>query len=183
VAATEATQIDHSIAQALPQGLFLMTAADDDARSGFITRWVQQCGRVPFLVSVTIPRGTAIEPLLRDSRRFALCALRDDDRVIKRRFTEAPGRMDDPYVGLRSFTDVTGAPIIRRCRYYLDCELVGQLAMESDCRIYIGQVHRAKALEPLESHGLDESVRSTQMPAVSTGPGRHVNGNGRRKRS
>lgn len=161
---TELGQVDPAIAQALPQGQFLMTAAADGIRSGFITRWVQQCSQVPLLVSVAIPRGTIIEPLLRDSRRFAICSIRPDDRVVRRRFSDAPGRQEDPYVGLRCFTDVTGAPILHRSRFYLDCELVGHLAMESDCRIYIGQVLSGKALEPLE--------------LVNGHANGHVNGNG-----
>ena len=132
--------VDPSIVGSLPQGQFLMTAAADDLRAGHITRWVQQCSQVPLLVSVAIPRGTAIEPLLRDSRCFAICGIRAEDRVITRRFNSEEKNQDDPFVGLDSFNDMTGAPILQRARYYLDCELIGHLAMESDCRIYIGHV-------------------------------------------
>ena len=148
--ASDAAHIDPAISAALPQGLFLMTAASDDVRSGFITRWVQQCGRVPFQVSVAIPRGTSIEPLLRDSRHFALCGLQANDRVIQRRFADTPTRQEDPYVGLQCFSDASGSPILQRSRFYLDCELVGHLAMESDCRIYIGQVLTARMLNTEE---------------------------------
>lgn len=137
---SQSDRIDPRIVGSLPQGQFLMTAATQDARSGHITRWVQQCSQVPLLVSVAIPRGTTIEPLLRDSRCFAICGIRSDDRLISRRFNQEDTREEDPFVGLDSFHDVTGAPILQRSQYYLDCELIGHLAMESDCRIYIGQV-------------------------------------------
>lgn len=139
--------VDPRIVGSLPQGQFLMTAAAEDVRSGHITRWVQQCSQVPLLVSVAIPRGTTIEPLLRDSRCFAICGIRPEDRVITRRFNSEEKGQEDPFVGLDSFNDVTGAPILQRAQYYLDCELIGHLAMESDCRIYIGQVVSGKWLE------------------------------------
>ena len=165
--ASNESLIDEAISLELSQGLFLMTAAEGDVRCGFITQWVQQCGHVPFQVSVAIPRGTAIEPVLRDSRSFALCALHPGDRIIQRRFNDAPDRHEDPYVGLPCFQDATGSPILRRARFYLDCELVGQLAMESDCRIYIGQVLRGRVLEPIES-----------LNGVAINQNGHSNGNG-----
>ncbi|MCH2154273.1 MAG: flavin reductase family protein [Phycisphaerales bacterium] len=170
----EDSHIDEAISHELPKGLFLMTAAEGEVRCGFITQWVQQCGHVPFQVSVAIPRGTAIEPVLRDSRSFALCALHPDDRVIQRRFKDAPDRQEDPYVGLQCFTDATGSPIVRRGRFYLDCELVGQLAMESDCRIYIGQVLAGRMLEPLESMNGSTVGRNGHLNGHSNGNG-HLN--------
>ncbi len=176
---TEVAHIDPTIAQALPQGEFLMTSQADDLCAGFVTKWVQQCSQVPMLVSVAIPRGTSIEPVLRDSRHFAICCIRPDDRVIQRRFGHAPNRIEDPYVGLRCFTDVTGSPILQRCRYYLDCELVGHLAMESDCRIYIGQVLSGRVLEELDSqedHHLNVNGNG-RINGHANGNG-HTNGNG-----
>lgn len=145
--------VDPRIVGSLPQGQFLMTASADGVRSGHITRWVQQCSQVPLLVSVAIPRGTTIEPLLRDSRCFAICGIRPEDRVIDRRFNVDDKNQEDPFVGLDSFHDITGAPILRRARYYLDCELIGHLAMESDCRIYIGQVASGQWLDLNEASG------------------------------
>ena len=146
----DAANIDPAISPALPQGLFLMSVAHEDSRSGFITRWVQQCSQVPFLVSVAIPRGTPLEPLLRDSRHFPLSAVHPGDRVIQRRFSDPHSRsVDDPFVGLRCITDATGSPILQRGQFYLDCELTGHLALESDCRIYIGHVLSARVLEPV----------------------------------
>ena len=139
--------IDPRISAALPQGLFLMTAAADQASFGFLTPWVQQCGEVPFLVSVTIQRGSSIEPILRDSRHFALCAVDPSDRLIQRRFGEPIAEQEDAFVGLPHFQGPSGSPVLRRSTFYLDCELAGHMAMESDCRIYIGQVIAAGLLD------------------------------------
>ena len=132
-----------------------MTAAVDDRSFGFLTPWVQQCGEVPFLVTVTIQRGSCIEPILRDSRHFALCAVDPADRLIQRRFGEPVLETEDTFVGIPHFRGLSGSPVIRRSAFYLDCELAGHMAIESDCRIYIGQVIAAGLLE------LPDSLKST----------------------
>lgn len=132
--------IDPTIPQLMPQHPFLLTAQVDDARTGLITTWVQQCSDTPLLITVAVPRGTEIEPLIRDGRTFALTALDPDDRLIPRRFHPPPPRHEDPFVGMRLLTAETGCPILRRGRFWLDCELVGHLAPEASHRIYIGQV-------------------------------------------
>ena len=124
----------------LPQHPFLLTACAEDARTGLVTPWAQQCSNDPLLITVSIPRGTEIEPLIRDGRTFAITALNPDDRLIPRRFAPPPPRHEDPFVGMRLMTAVTGCPILRRGRFWLDCQLVGHLAPEASHRIYIGQV-------------------------------------------
>lgn len=132
--------IDPTIPPLMPQHPFLLTARVDDARTGLVTMWAQQCSTQPLLVTVAVPRGTEIEPLIRDSRTFALTALDPDDRLIPRRFDPPPPRHEDPFVGMRIMTAATGCPILRRGRFWLDCELVGHLAPDATHRIYIGLV-------------------------------------------
>ena len=132
--------IDPTIPPLMPQHPFLLTARVDDARTGLVTMWAQQCSTQPLLVTVAVPRGTEIEPLIRDGRTFALTALDPDDRLIPRRFDPPPPRDEDPFVGMRIMTAATGCPILRRGRFWLDCELVGHLAPDATHRIYIGLV-------------------------------------------
>jgi len=132
--------LEQRIAGMMPQHPFLLTGRVDEARTGLVTRWVQQCSDEPMLVSVAIPRGTEIEPLIRDGRAFALTAVDPTDRLIPRRFTPPPPRSEDPFVGMRLMTAETGCPILRRGLFWLDCELVGHLAPDASHRIYLGQV-------------------------------------------
>ncbi len=143
----DAARIDPLIPLMLPQHPFLLTAQVDESRTGLVTQWVQQCSDSPLLVTVAIPRGTEIEPLIRDGRTFALTALDPTDRLIPRRFTPPPSRNEDPFVGMRLQTADTGCPILRRGRFWLDCELVGHLAPDASHRVYIGQVVAAGSCE------------------------------------
>lgn len=132
--------IDPTVSLRMPQHPFLLTACAGEARTGLVTMWAQQCSTTPLLVMVAIERGTEIEPLIRDSRTFALSALDPHDRLIPRRFNPPPPRNEDPFVGMRLLSAVTGCPILKRGQYWLDCELVGHLAPDASHRIYIGQV-------------------------------------------
>jgi flavin reductase (DIM6/NTAB) family NADH-FMN oxidoreductase RutF len=48
---------------------------------------------------------------------------------------------------MRLQTANTGCPILRRGRFWLDCELVGHLAPDASHRVYIGQVVAAGSCE------------------------------------
>jgi len=142
-----ARDVVQEVIQSVPHGLFLMTAAHDDARSGILTTRVQVCSATPFLVVVSIPRGTSIEPLIRDSRSFGLCRIEKEDRLMMRRFDPTPRRGDDPFVAIPTSTAITGSPLVHRGLFYMDCELVGHIAPEADCRLYLGQVRATGLLE------------------------------------
>lgn len=148
--------VTHNVIQEVigrvPHGLFLVTAAFEDVRTGILTSHVQICCEDPFLVMVSIQRGTPVEPLLRDSRCFALCRIGEEDRLVQRRFEQPPQRGDDPYVALPTSAAITGAPIIQRAEFFMDCELVGHIAPEADCRIYLGMV---KAVGVISDPGAD----------------------------
>jgi len=142
-----ARDVIREVIDSVPHGLFLMTAAYDDTRTGVLSTRVQVCSADPCLVVISIPRGTSIEPLLRDSRSFALCRINENDRLVQRRFDPHPRRGDDPFVAMPTSTAVTGAPIVHRAVYYFDCSIVGHLAPEADCRLYLGEVRAIGILE------------------------------------
>ncbi|MAB83578.1 MAG: hypothetical protein CMJ24_09120 [Phycisphaerae bacterium] len=135
-----ARNVISDVLERIPQGSFLMTAAHDDTQTGVLTPRLQICSTDPCLVMVSIPRGTPLEPLLRDSRCFGICKITEADRLVERRFNPPPQRGDDPYVAIPTSQAITGAPIIHRCEFFMDCELVGHMAPEADCRIYLGLV-------------------------------------------
>jgi flavin reductase (DIM6/NTAB) family NADH-FMN oxidoreductase RutF len=130
----------------IPCGLFLLTSAHDELRSGILVRWVQRCSSQPPMVMVALTKGQRVEPLIRDSRCFALCQISADDRFLYRKFTTAESELDDDtFVSLMTRCAPSGSPIIERALNYLDCELVRHIELD-DQRIYVGQVHHAAIL-------------------------------------
>lgn len=126
----------------IPSGQFILTAAYDGVRSGVLTRWVQPCAVNPPLVMVAVSQGLAILPIIRDSRAFALCQIRADDRLLQRSFHKPPDRGDDPFITLpaRILERRTGSPIIDRALSYLDCEVVRTVDLDADHRLYVGRI-------------------------------------------
>jgi flavin reductase (DIM6/NTAB) family NADH-FMN oxidoreductase RutF len=103
------------------------------------------------MVVVAIPKGQPVEPLLINSRGFALCMIESDDRLLLRKFAQTPDRADDPFVAISSCDAPSGSPIIDRAICYIDCEVARLVELESDHRLCVGLVHAAGMLHP--DHG------------------------------
>lgn len=139
------TSITQAVEQ-IPSGLFLVTAAHDGRRSGVLSRWVQRCSDRPHMITVGMPKGMPVEPLIRDSRCFALNQISADDVLLQRKFAQVPDRSEDPFVSLAVEIAPSGAPIVSRAMAYLDCELVSHLEFESEYRLYVGLVQHAAVM-------------------------------------
>ena len=141
----------------IPCGLFVLTSAFDGLRSGALTRWVQPCSITPPLLMVAVANGLPVEPLIRDSRFFALCQVRAGDKLLERKFATPPDRAEDPFVTLPSHCAPHGSPILDRAMSYVECEVVRHVDLDTDHRLYVGQVHFAKVLhagcEPAVEYG------------------------------
>jgi flavin reductase (DIM6/NTAB) family NADH-FMN oxidoreductase RutF len=66
------------------------------------------------------------------------------DRAVLRGGPDKPD--DDPLVTMTTSLAPSGAPIVDRAMTYLDCEIVRHIELESDYRIYVGQVHAGALL-------------------------------------
>jgi|GEM_PF-726659 len=124
----------------IPSSLYVLTSSRGRAAGAVLVSWVQQVSFEPPLVSVAIPRGRGIAPLIRDSRSFAICQVHPDDRLLPRRVRLTDDRdwtaLDTiPYETLK-----TGSPCITRAMAVLDCKVLRHLDVEADHELYIGQV-------------------------------------------
>ena len=130
----------------IPSGLFLLTTAYDGYRSGVLVNWVQRFAAKPPMVIVAMSKGLPVEPLIRDSRCFALCQIAEDDRLLQRKFATPPDAQEDPFVTLATIEAPSGSPIVKRAVAYLDCELVRHIDLETDHALYVGKVRQGGVL-------------------------------------
>lgn len=174
--------------QLIPSGAFVLTSAYGETRAGVIVRWVQQVSSSPPLVVVAIEKGQPLSPIIRDSRRFALCQLAAEDRVLHRMFEperhdqprqpqNARTEMVDPFLGLATRITATGVPVLLKSLAWLECELTRHLDVEGNCELYIGLVHDGGLLRVPEPTIEAPAVACTAAPANGTN-GNHHNGNG-----
>ncbi len=124
----------------VPTGLYVMSSAFEGKRNGVLVRWVQQCASEPPLIGVALLKGHAIDPILRDSRRFGLSLIDANDKLVLRQFTEPRRASEDPFDCLPVETLVTGSPLIRRSIAALDCEVVRHFDLEADHELFVGQI-------------------------------------------
>jgi len=125
-----------------PRSTWLLTASHSDRRAGLLVDAVIPCGFEPALICVAARKGHPVEPLIRDSHRFALCALGPNERVLARRFatTRSAEDLADPFEGIEMQSLVTGAPVLTKAAIVLDCDVHRHVDIESDRQLYIGLV-------------------------------------------
>jgi flavin reductase (DIM6/NTAB) family NADH-FMN oxidoreductase RutF len=148
----------------IPGGLFILTSHFEDRRAAVLVKWAQQCSSNPPMVMFAMSKGLAIEPLIRDSHCFVLCQISADDRFLIRKFLYMQQAGEDPLVTMMTSTAPSGSPIVDRAMSYLDCQVVRHIELESDFRIYVGQVQSGAVLH-------------LAAPAICLG-GNTTNGNG-----
>ncbi|GIW74138.1 MAG: hypothetical protein KatS3mg103_0660 [Phycisphaerales bacterium] len=126
----------------LPSNLFVLTSAYDQLRAGTLVVGVHRCATEPLLLSVPVRRGHPINPLIRDSRAFAVCSIDPQDRAMRRRFAFHPSAEErhDPFDALAVLSLRTGSPILRSSALAFDCEVLRHVDMEADHELYIGRV-------------------------------------------
>lgn len=124
----------------IPESVFVLTSATEHTRRGLLVNWVQRCAGAPPMVMVALPVGQSVEPVILESRSFALCQLPADNCFLTRRYANAFQSQDDPFFATSTRCAPSGAPIIDTAVAFLDCELVRRLDLESDSGIYIGAV-------------------------------------------
>lgn len=130
---------------ALGAGQFLLTSHHASRRAGISTRWVMACAESPLLVAAAVRRGHWIEPLIRDSRAFAICAVEPGATLLLRKCAETSRPRDgDPFDCVASTRLVTGSPILAGEGLALDCEVRRHLDLEADYELFVGLVVAAR---------------------------------------
>lgn len=147
------TADEHPALDMLPRPLFVITAVYEGHRRGQLVRHVQLASVGPPSVSVALPKGQPISPLIRDSKAFGLCQISDHDEYLERKFAGAHlAGFDepdiDPFDSLETISGSTGSPLITRAMLCLDCRVSLHLDFDADFELYIGEVVSSTVYQP-----------------------------------
>lgn len=144
----------------IPQGVYVMTTRHEQRSRAVLVSWVQQASFSPPMVMVALRKGRDIVPMLHDSHAFALCQLSAKDTLTFKKLRNAHGNEET----LRAMTidfKKTGAPVLKNCLAWLDCELVRHIDVDGDHDLYIGLIldgavndRNAKPMVHLRDNGL-----------------------------
>lgn len=130
----------------IPGGLFILTAHYEGRRDAILVKWIQQCSDAPPMIMVALAKGQAIEQLIHGSQKFALCQIGADDRFLIRKFHQPSDSGDDALISMMTRSTPGGSPIVDRAMSYMDCQIVRHVELDSDFRIYVGQVQGSAML-------------------------------------
>lgn len=131
----------------IASGVAVLTAADDQKRTGVLVSWVQQVSFEPPMIMVAVKKGRPVESLIAAGKRFAVCVLSEDDNDLMRHFSRGYELDEDAFRGLKVATASTGAPVVTEAMAYMDCKLTAT-STAGDHNLYIGQVVDGKVTDP-----------------------------------
>jgi flavin reductase (DIM6/NTAB) family NADH-FMN oxidoreductase RutF len=129
----------------VPSALCVMSAAHEQKRTGMLVSRIMRASDERPSIAVSVPTGQRLTMLIRDSRAFGLSFIDRSQRGLLRRFGsesggELPSGVCDPFDTQPTRTLVTGAPLLAKAIFSLDCEVVRHFDLESDYEIYVGVV-------------------------------------------
>jgi flavin reductase (DIM6/NTAB) family NADH-FMN oxidoreductase RutF len=110
----------------VPSGLFILTIRKEDAETGMLVSFVQQCSFEPPQLTLAIKQGRYLTEWLNAGVRFTLNVLDDTQTDMIGHF----GRGFEPgapaFEGLEVARRSDGAPILMESLAYLDCQIVSR---------------------------------------------------------
>ncbi len=126
-------------------GLFIVTARRQEAETGMLASWVQQCSFEPPLVSLAVQRGREIASWLTDGSWVTLNILDDTQTDMIVHFGRGFGPGQPAFEGLDVERADSGGPILSEALAYLECRIVNRMAT-GDHDLFIAECVRGQLL-------------------------------------
>ncbi|MHB1503805.1 MAG: flavin reductase family protein [Acidimicrobiales bacterium] len=134
------------VLRAMPSGIYVLGTTSGSRMNLMTMNWATQVATEPKLVGISVANDALSHELLREGHVFALSMVDRQDRTIVRRFVkpvvdvvlDSTGRAGEMN-GVDITIKTTGAPILDRAPYWLDCELRHQLNLGSHTW-FVGEV-------------------------------------------
>ncbi|MGD9789558.1 MAG: flavin reductase family protein [Phycisphaerales bacterium] len=135
----------------LPSTLAVLCAGNDQRRTGLIVESALWIPTEPPTVAVALRAGHRIEPLIRDTRAFALCPIHAGDRLLLKRFGAGARESADPFDCFRVERLATGSPCLTRAQGAIDCELIRHIDLDMGMTMYVGRVLASRRYDGVDT--------------------------------
>jgi len=110
--------------QRLTQGVYVVGVAHGEARNAFTAAWVMQVSFDPLLLALSIDPRHASYSLLKQGGAFSVNVLKKSQLRLAAHFGRAARA--DKLASIAWTQGQTGAPLLRECLAWLECQLIGE---------------------------------------------------------
>ncbi len=106
----------------ISSGLFIVTAAHDGNRGGYLASWIQQVSFSPLMVSLAMKPGRPCYDLIKTHGRFCINIIGHKNEGVMKPFW-SPNAEKDPFDGLDYVVTPSGNLVLRSAMAALECEV------------------------------------------------------------
>jgi len=126
----------------LSYGVYVISARRGEAINGMTMRMVSQVSQRPPRVALAIAKVRYTHQFIVESGAFVVNVLAEGQELIGGHFGLRTGRDMNKFAGVDYETGVTGAPILKECSAFMECQLAASHDM-GNCTLFIGEVVNA----------------------------------------
>lgn len=121
-----------------PSGLFIVTAAHQNERAAYLASFVQQASFSPLIFSIACHPDRYPYRLIRESKKFGLSIIPEDDKILLKTFAKGHGP-DEDLIATVDFQDVSTVPLLKDSLGGAVFEVVNEIK-PGDHAIFYGNV-------------------------------------------
>lgn len=113
----------------ISSGLYIVAAAQDNARSGMVASWVSQASFEPLGLTISVAKDRAIESMMQVGDKFVLNCLGEKgaDPIMKH-FLKRFAAGEDRFQGVEWFpASGNQGPVLKDAIAYMECQVVSRL--------------------------------------------------------
>ena len=130
----------------IPSGVYILTAAHAGKTHAMLASWVQQAAFDPPALSVAMAKDRPIYPLIRDSARFALSVLGENDAPLMKKYARGIDPSHDAFEGVTTLTSPSGIPCLADALAWLECRVLQICDFSADHDLILAQITAADLL-------------------------------------
>ncbi|KAF6259934.1 flavo protein [Scenedesmus sp. NREL 46B-D3] len=113
----------------ISSGLYIVAAAQDNARSGMVASWVSQASFEPLGLTISVAKDRAIESMMQVGDKFVLNCLGEKtaDPIMKH-FLKRFAAGEDRFQGIEWFAAAGNqGPVLKDAIAYMECQVVSRM--------------------------------------------------------
>lgn len=123
----------------IPSGVGILSTKHNGHNGAMLASWIQQVSFEPPMITVAIKKGRPVAEYLMGSKKFALSLLHTGQKDMLAHFGKGFEPGEEPFDGIDTETQVTGALILKHSLCFMECELMNQMDA-GDHQVFLGKI-------------------------------------------